>query len=507
MLKKITLDEFIKRGKESHPNENLDYSKVVYKNTKTPVIIIDHDLKKDGTEYGEYYIKPENFFKGQSHPLKKGQKISAKKRMTQDEFIKRLKEAHKGENLDFSKVKYSGAHSKITIIDPIYGEYSQEANSCKRGHACKKRGIEKQKKTSTYTTEKFIELAKKVWGDDNDLSYDKVNYISSQTPVIITCHKIGGNGKEHGDFKIYPDAFLQGKGCPKCGNHLSINEDEIADYIASLIGNNNIIRRDKKVLNGKELDIYIPSFNLAIEYNGIRWHSEQFNKDKYYHLNKTLECDKKGIKLIQIFEDEYILRKNIILAKIHHLLKGDKDLPIIMGRKTLCKEITKEDAKLFLENFHLQGFSKSTVYIGSFFNEKLIGVATFIKENKTDNKWIMSRMATDYHYRCQGVCGKMINFFIKKIQPNEIKTFLDRRYGNNQENVYLKLGFKLESIEKPNYAYTNGHGKRIHKFNFRKQILHKKYGFPLTMTESQMTNELGYYKIWDCGLYKYVWHN
>ena len=59
---------------------------------------------------------------------------------------------------------------------------------------------------------------------------------------------------------------------------------------------------------------------------------------------------------------------------------------------------------------------------------------------------------------------------------------------------------------RPSYYYVKNN-KRYHKFGFRKQILNKKYGLPMTMTESEMAKTLGYEKIWDCGLYKYVWKN
>lgn len=76
------------------------------------------------------------------------------------------------------------------------------------------------------------------------------------------------------------------------------------------------------------------------------------------------------------------------------------------------------------------------------------------------------------------------------------------------DNLYTKLGFDLESINKPDYRYYNekiDRYKRVHKFNFSKRVLNKKYGFPLTMTETEMAKELGYGRIWDCGLFKYIW--
>ena len=90
--------------------------------------------------------------------------------------------------------------------------------------------------------------------------------------------------------------------CPNCNpiglKSVSSKEKDICDFISSL--NIDIIENDKDVLNGKELDIYIPSHNLAIEFNGLYWHSELFI-DKNYHLNKTEECEKKGVQLIHIF--------------------------------------------------------------------------------------------------------------------------------------------------------------------------------------------------------------
>ena len=102
----------------------------------------------------------------------------------------------------------------------------------------------------------------------------------------------------------------------------------------------------------------------------------------------------------------------------------------------------------------------------------------------------------------------MFSYFKKNYKPIYVKSFLDRRWCFDcDNNIYTKLGFALDKVEPPNYSYTNGHGLRMHKFGFRKQILHKKYGLPLSMTESEMTKHLGYYRIWDCGLLKYVWRN
>lgn len=286
----------------------------------------------------------------------------------------------------------------------------------------------------------------------------------------------------------------------------SKDENEIKNI---LIEHGIPCQKDRKVLNGTELDIYIPSLNFAIEYNGIYWHQEQFGKNKYFHLDKLRKCEEKGIKLLQIFEDEYIKHKDIVLDKIFHILHLGNDRPKIMARKTKIMKISKNDALAFLEENHIQGFCNATVYLGAIYQEKIVGVMSFIQES--ENYWNLTRFATLKGYICQGIGGKMFSYFIKNYNPKEIKSFADRRWTTSiDENLYTKLGFKLDKILPPDYKYYNrsvDKYTRFHKFGFRKQILHKKYGLPLTMTEREMTKELGYDRIWDCGLFKYIWKN
>ena len=509
MLKKR--EEFIRKAKIVHKDENIIYDEVVYVNNRTPVKMYDMDLKEDGTPYGEFWQTPYNHLRGQSHPLKRGLKISMGKRMSQDEIIERFKEVHKGENLDYRYVVYVNMHTPVKIIShdlrpdgTEYGEFWQEPAAHLRGCTHPEIGKRKQVLSQTFTIDKFIEKGKIVHCDD-DIDYCLVNYVNNRTKVKLICNKCDSKGNKHGIFEISPDNFLQGKGCPKCGNHMSKAEDEIIDFIENKL-KLNVEKRNHTLLNGKELDIYIPQLRVAFEYNGLRWHSEQFNKDKNYHLIKKNECANIGIKLYHIFEDEYVFHKKALFAKISRILNCDNDLLRIGARKCVIKEISNNLAEAFLELNHIQGYTKASVHLGAFYKDSLLSVMSFTKlEN---NEWSMVRFASDINYIVQGVCSKFITYFSKHYDFSLVKTFLDRRWENNaDDNVYTKSGFIKTGISKPDYHYTNGHGKRLHKFGFRKQKLHKKYGLPLTMTESEMTKELGYYKIWDCGLIKYVYTN
>lgn len=179
----------------------------------------------------------------------------------------------------------------------------------------------------------------------------------------------------------------------------------------------------------------------------------------------------------------------------------------IMARKCNVKEITYKEAKEFLLINHIQGFAKATTYIGCFYLNGLIAVMTFVKTNI--NEWELNRFATDNNFNCIGVGGKLFKYFTRNYNPSLIKSFADRRWSTLlHDNLYTKIGFKIDKITRPDYYYLiKGTNKRIHKFNFRKQTLHKKYSFPISDTETDMANKLNACKIWNCGLIKYIWKN
>ena len=351
------------------------------------------------------------------------------------------------------------------------------------------------------TTSDFIERAKKV--HDNKYDYSKVDYVNAKEKVCIIC-------KEHGEFWQSPTHHLNTCGCPKCNHSISKDEQVIYEYVCKLVGRENVIQGDREVLNGKELDIYVPSLHVAIEFNGLYWHNSKI-VGKNYHRDKLEECKDKGIKLLQVFEDEYKEKPTIVFNKIAHILKCQQNLPRIMGRKCEIKEIERDVAKEFLTTYHIQGFSPSTVYLGAFYREDLIGVMTFKRELNGSTKWELTRFASNYGVICQGLGGKLFKHFVKEYNPSEIKSFADRRWTVDEENnIYVQLGFTFEKYTNVEYRYYNPSAEgctRIHKFNCRIHILNRRFGLPLTMTEREMTEALGYQRIYDCGLIKYIWYD
>ena len=356
---------------------------------------------------------------------------------------------------------------------------------------------------------------------------DPNNYVvcpicGKKMPKITYSHLRNVHNIGMTEFKEkYPNAIIMSKDMleqaqrdMKLGNlvvsknrFISSYEKEINDYISSLGVEHDA---NRQILIGREIDILIPNVRIGIEFDGLKWHTEFFGKKNHkYHIEKTNQCNEKGYGLIHIFEDEYVNKKDIVLAKLKHLLKRDYDLPKIAGRKIQVCEILSNDAKNFLEQYHIQGFYKSSVYLGGFYEDNLIAVMAFKNGNIKNENWELVRFATDSNYVYQGVASKMFTYFIRHYNPIAIVSFADRRWTPwSNSNLYTKLGFKLENTTKPDYRYYNekvDKYKRVHKMSMCKSILHKKYNFPMTMTELEMAKELGYDRIWDCGLFKYVW--
>ena len=417
---------------------------------------------------------------------------------TSEDFIAESKQIWGNDAFDYSKTEYVNRNEKVTLICRKHGiEFTQVAYKHLAHHKqCPECLRDDNVRRNLMTKEHFVERANIT--HNGRYSYEKTDtkHRDEDGKVIITC-------PIHGDYRQNPNDHIYRNGCPKCAGLISRPEDEILSFVKSLVGNDSVIQRNHGILGGKEIDIYVPNEKIAIEFNGLHWHTEEFARGSEYHLSKLEECNKKGIKLIQIFEDEWLEHKEIVLSKIRHHLHKDKPIKKVRGHKCLIEEIEPSTARQFFEVNHIQGFSGGSIIIGAFFEGELVGSCIFKKNGS--NCYELVRMATMNGYLCHGVCGKMFSYFVQKYNPIEIKSFADRRWTlNSEDNIYVRLGFFLEKTLKPDYRYVIGN-KRMHKFGFRKHILHRKYGLPLTMTEKEMCNKLGFHRIWDCGLFKYLW--
>lgn len=278
-MKKLTNEEFIERARNVH-GDKYDYSKVDYKGNNIKVCIIC-------PVHGEFWQTPHNHINGSECP-----KCVGKYRYTTEEWIEEAKKVH-GDKYDYSNVIYKGAFEKVCIICKEHGEFWQKASNHLNGDGCKK----------CYNTKKrmglelFISLSKNIHGDKYD--YSKVEYVNSRTKVCIICPK-------HGEFWQTPHSHLNGRGCPVC------KESNLEREIAKLLCKNKIKYErgfNDKWLGKQHLDFYLPTYNIAIECQGIQ-HFEpksfgshgdislRFKMDIKRDKLKIYKCKENGVKLI-----------------------------------------------------------------------------------------------------------------------------------------------------------------------------------------------------------------
>jgi very-short-patch-repair endonuclease len=267
----------------------------------------------------------------------------------------------------------------------------------------------------------------------------------------------------------------------------------------------NFIAASRRILSsGKELDFYLPDHNIAVELNGIYWHTEiTGGKDKTYHYNKWKECEDLGITLLSIQEDEFVENKQFWFNKLLYMT-GNLPLTKIHARKCEIREL--DNVTDFLNEHHLQGSCASSYKFGLFYDQVLVSVMTFSKprDNKT-GVIDLSRFCNHSGYLVSGGASKLLSYFIKNygVQYQSVISFSDNNYSNG--NVYEKLGFSLITSLSPDYKYVLK-GKRYHKAGFRKSSIFSKFDIPDTMkdaTEWELMQYLGYDRIWDTGKKKW----
>lgn len=293
--------------------------------------------------------------------------------------------------------------------------------------------------------------------------------------------------------------------CNSIGTQDSYAEQELKEFISSL--GVHYTSNDRHIISPKELDIVIEDKKIAIEYNGLFWHSDKF-VDANYHLDKTNACKQQGYTLLHIFEDEWIYKKPIVKSIIK-AKAGASDCRI-HARKCIIAKVSAKEAKSFLELNHIQGYVQSSHKYGLYYNGDLAAIMTFGNLRKSlgakskKEEYELLRYASKLNTIVVGGASRLFKHFINRHNPNKVISYANRRYFSG--NMYTKLGMVFLKETRPNYFYYNGNElKREQRFKYRKSELVKE-GFDSSLSEREIMKNLGYYRIYDSGNYKYEWN-
>ncbi len=376
-----------------------------------------------------------------------------------------------------------------------------------KGQGCTECGeIKRIKSRHLINSKDFVSSLKKVHGDTYDYSNSKYNGVDSN--LSITCHI-------HGEFKQQYKHHLAGSGCPKCSHRISKGELSLLEFINSF--GLEVQTNVRKLIAPQELDIYVPSKNIAVEFNGIYWHSEK-HKETDYHAEKSRLCQEKGIRLIHVLETEWQTRRPQIERMLSRAL-GVSVEEKINARQCLVEEVPQAECNSFLDSNHIQGKTSAKIRLGLKTPAgDLVALMTFSKgatlrgaaRINTEAPWELTRYATNAMVR--GGASKLLKAAQKMIGPEKIVSFSQNDWYDGE--LYKKLGFIMQSVSKPDYRVYHPKTGVLPKSHWQRRNIPKRLieiesdvSFdPDTdpRTEREIQSLVGAYRVWDSGKIKWV---
>lgn len=287
--------------------------------------------------------------------------------------------------------------------------------------------------------------------------------------------------------KRFNNALYGKSSCFYCSGNTSKGEREVREFIESL--NVKTIPNYRKALNGLEIDIFCPEYQIGVEYNGLYYHSEKFLPKKY-HLEKTKLSEEKNIRLIHIWEDDWRERPEIVKSMLKHAF----GLTEHKAHARKLKVLTLDKNSLFMDFFndnHIEGHVISSVAFALVdANSEILACLSMRTPIHYKGCKEISRFAIKRGYSIPGAFPKLFKvakLWTEKQNCSKIVTYSHRSHGTG--NLYEKNGFQFLKNTPLDYWYTDG-TNRMNRFKFRAQD---------GLTESQVAKEHDVLRIFGCG--------
>ena len=349
----------------------------------------------------------------------------------------------------------------------------------KRQTKCKYCAHEIQGQKNRKTFEYYVEKAKEVHKDK--YTYLGCEWTNNGTFLEIKCNQCGNIWKT-----LVGNHITSKTGCPKCSNSgVSRQEKEIVEFLKSL-GVKSILQNDRRLIAPYELDIVLPDYNIAIEFNGLYWHSEKVNDDLYHIEKKRKRAEEKGIRVINIYWDDWQEKKLLIQNYLKAQLGFIKNK--IYGRKCKIKEIDSKTYAQFNKENHLMSNRNAKYKIALTYEDNIVAVAGF-------SDFELIRYTVKQDLLVIGGLGKITKWFLKNVNK-KLFTYVDLDYFTGEG--YKKVGFTPIKVTRPKLWFTDM-VKRYSREQFQKHKLKDKFeNFDNKLTAREICNLNGFYRIFGC---------
>lgn len=492
MPKIITQQQFIEKCKTVH-GDTYDLSQVRYVNMR-------QSIEVRCKVHGSFYPTPVNFVHGGTGCPKCAGRDA--------DWVERFRSVH-GDEYDYSQFDYKDYKEPATVICKTHGAFMQTPDNHYRGKqgcpACKGKKIQQSKQMP------FLEFVRRAnLKHKNQFTYSYQEWTNALTGVVqVHCC--------HGTHEQNPVNHLAGKiPCPKCGDKKSKGELEVADFVKIFT---TVKQRDRRQIAPRELDLYIPSKAIALEYHGMYYHAHWTAADekanKYKTFDKYKACAERGIRLITVYESEWETRKTQIKRLLRNAVGAFRGK--VMARKCQLVQVSNAEARVFFEKYHVQGGAGNGEHYGLTWKGKLVACMRFNLGSldrgsaAATRTWTLARYAT--RLPVTGGASRLFQAFVKDKDPQEVKSFSDNRYFAG--DMYQAIGFTLEDESKPDYqVWHQKTGLRPKTHYQRRQLQSRMVELGIQgeynaatdpRTEQAMTYFMGCGRMYDCGKKRWTW--
>lgn len=282
-------------------------------------------------------------------------------------------------------------------------------------------------------------------------------------------------------------------------NKYGKTQQAIGDWLKEVSGKE--FKADRTILQGKEIDLYNDELRMGIEYCGLYWHTEDSPepRTKWYHHQKSNRCREYKIRLITIFEDEWLNREKQVKSFLKSMLGANSRK--FQARKCEVCSITKEVGNKFIEQYHIQGKTGHGMYYAGLYDGKeLLAVMSFGRHPRQTNVVVLDRLCFKEDCSVAGGSSRLFKFLVDMHKVTSIVSWSDNRWSEGR--VYSQLGFiKAEELD-PDYSYVDfSTFNRVSKQSQKKGSVN----CPENMTELEFANSRGLHRIWDCGKIRWEW--
>lgn len=327
---------------------------------------------------------------------------------------------------------------------------------------------------------------------------------SPENPHPLSFYSLGSSArvewvceKGHTWQAAISDRAISGNNCKQCGNGgVSRAETEVADFVRTL--GVEVRMHHRQIDSRYEFDVTVPERRIAIEFNGLYWHSEK-HKPRTYHADKTLAAREAGWQVIHVWEDDWNTRRPVVEKMLARKL-GVSQEPKLNARSLAVEQVSSAIAREVLDENHIQGYVPGSVRLGLVDAAGAVQ-ALMVFRSRGGGVWELSRYATASIVR--GGFSKLLKAFIRQNQPAKVVSFSDNTVSDG--SLYEQLGFSRDAEIAPDYSYRVG-AVREHKFNYRVNRFRTDpdLKFEEGLTERELAELNGLDRIYDAGKIRWV---